>query len=377
MRSSITAIAAGAAVITLAAACGNSSTSGKQTGNKTVRVYASGDVNVQNLWKKELIPGFQKANPGYKVNFTFDLHGQNDTTELAKLGAAVKTHHDFGEDVIDAGFVVSGVAGGMLAKPTKAKIPNLSGVTQQLLTPVKSMALPYRGTTVALAYDSKFVKNPPKTLDALLAWIKAHPGKFTYNSPNSGGAGGGFVNAVINKYLPSDVAKKMVETYDKNDEGDWKQGLQTLKSLKPAIYQHTYPNGNQAVLELLGKQSIWMCPAWVDQTLTAKQQGQLPASIKLTAISSPPFPGGGAYLGVPKNDNRLAAVNKLLNYVLSVDAQAKITDVMSGYPAIDISRLPAKYQKKFAGVANPSFRPGFQTNLSNDLNQQWSSTVAG
>jgi ABC-type thiamine transport system substrate-binding protein len=63
--------------------------------------------------------------------------------------------------------------------------------------------------------------------------------------------------------------------------------------------------------------------------------------------------------------------------VLTVNAQAKISQAMSGFPAIDIKRLPAKYQQKFAGVSNPTFRPGFQTNLSNDLNAQWSSTVAG
>jgi putative spermidine/putrescine transport system substrate-binding protein len=185
------------------------------------------------------------------------------------------------------------------------------------------------------------------------------------------------VNAVTTKYIPSDVQTKMINTYDKSDEKYWKQGLNALKTLKPSIYQHVYPNGNQAVLDLLGKESITMCPAWVDQTLTAQQQGQLPASIKLTTISDPPFPGGGAYLGIPKNDNRLAAADKLINYVLTVNAQAKISQAMSGFPAIDIKRLPAKYQQKFAGVSNPTFRPGFQTNLSNDLNAQWSSTVAG
>jgi putative spermidine/putrescine transport system substrate-binding protein len=377
VRSLITYVAAGAAVLSLAAACGNSSTSGKQSGSKQIRLYASGDINVRDVWNKDLIPGFEKANPGYTVKLTFDMHGVNDTTELAKLGAAVKTHRDFGQDVIDAGFVTSGVQGGFLAKPDKAKIPNLSGVNQDLVTPVKGMAVPYRGTAVALAYNTKFVKNPPKTLDALMSWIKANPGKFTYNSPNSGGAGGGFVNAVTTKYIPSDVQTKMINTYDKSDEKYWKQGLNALKALKPAIYQHVYPNGNQAVLDLLGKESITMCPAWVDQTLTAQQQGQLPSSIKLTTISDPPFPGGGAYLGIPKNDNRLAAADKLINYVLTVDAQAKITQAMSGFPAIDIKRLPAKYQQKFAGVSDPTFRPGYQTNLSNDLNAQWSSTVAG
>ena len=44
-----------------------------------------------------------------------------------------------------------------------------------------------------LAYNPNKVPNPPKTLDELLAWIKANPGRFTYNSPKTGGSGGAFV----------------------------------------------------------------------------------------------------------------------------------------------------------------------------------------
>lgn len=168
----------------------------------------------------------------------------------------------------------------------------------------------------------------------------------------------------------------MTNTYDKADEKYWKQGLATLKSLKPSIYQHVYPNGNQAVLDLLGKESIWMCPAWVDQTLSAQAAGTLPKSIKLIQISNPTFPGGGDYLGVPKDDTRISAADKLINYTLTPEAQAKVADVMSGFPAIDISKLPANLQQKFAGVSHPTFRQGYQTNLSNDLNQQWQSNAA-
>lgn len=52
-------------------------------------VYASGDVDVKSLYTDQLIPGFQKANPGIKINLVFSEHGVNDTTTLARIGAAV------------------------------------------------------------------------------------------------------------------------------------------------------------------------------------------------------------------------------------------------------------------------------------------------
>jgi putative spermidine/putrescine transport system substrate-binding protein len=365
------------ATAALLAGCGGGGDSKDASGSKEVRVYADGDVNVQNIWQNTIIPGFQKANPGYTVKLTFDLHGQNSTTQLSKLGAAVKGNHDFGFDVIDSGIVPTAASGDMLAKPDTSKVPNLGSVSPDLLTPVNGMALPYRGTSVALAYNTKFVQNPPKTLDDLLAWIKANPGKFTYNSPNSGGSGGSFVNTVVAKYVPADAEQRMETSYSQEDEKTWDQGLATLKGLGPSVYQHTYPNGNQAVLDLLGKETIWMCPAWVDQALTAKSQGTLPATISLTQISDPSFTGSSVFLGVPKNDTRLDAVNKLFDYILSVPVQTQIVDVMSGFPVIDIAKLPAAEQTKFGGLSNKTFRRGYQSNVSNDLNAQWQAKVAG
>lgn len=373
----VLAVAAAAATTVLIAGCGGHSNAGASgdTGSKEIRVYADGDVNVQSVWEKTIIPGFQQANPGYTVKLTFDLHGQNSTTQLSKLGAAVKTNRDFGFDLIDSGIVTSAASSGLLAKPDAGKLPNLSTVSPDLLTPVNGMAIPYRGTSVALAYNTKFVQTPPKTLDDLLAWIKANPGKFTYNSPNSGGSGGAFVTTVVDKYVPPDARAKMATTYDQADEKYWDQGLAALKDLGPSVYQHTYPNGNQAVLDLLAKETIWVCPVWVDQSLTAKAQGTLPSTIALTQISDPSFTGSGAYLGVPKNDTRLVAVHKLINYVLTVPVQTQIVDVMSGFPVIDMTKLPQTEQAKFGGMSNKTFRQGYQSNVSNDLNQQWQAKV--
>jgi len=118
-----------------------------------------------------------------------------------------------------------------------------------------------------------------------------------------------------------------------------------------------------------------VCPVWVDQSLTAKAQGTLPSTIALTQISNPSFTGSGAYLGVPKNDTRLVAVHKLINYVLTVPVQTEIVDVMSGFPVIDMTKLPGTEQAKFGGMSNKTFRQGYQSNVSNDLNQQWQAKV--
>src|SRR5256885_17238166 len=92
---------------------------------------------------------------------------------------------------------------------TKATAPNIKHVNSDLLVPVKGAAIPYRGSSVVLAYDTNHVKTPPKTLSALLDWVRANPGKFTYNSPNTGGSGYSFAETVVDSLLNASLLKQM------------------------------------------------------------------------------------------------------------------------------------------------------------------------
>jgi putative spermidine/putrescine transport system substrate-binding protein len=343
----------------------------------TINLYASGDVNVQSLWQQNLIPGFQKANKGIKVNLIFSEHGTTDATTLARIGAAVKQRKWPGIDLVDGGLVNTMAITGLDQPVSKATAPNLAKVTNKdLLTPVKGAAIPYRGSSVVLAYDSSKVSSPPKTLSALLTWIKQNPGKFTYNSPNSGGSGYSFVETVMDSTIPQSVLQQMITGYVPDlESSNWKAGFDTLKSLNGSVYQGVYPNGNAAVLDLLGKGQIWMAPVWSDQALTALKTGQLGSNIKLTQISSPSFTGGAAYLAVPKTAKNKASVYKFINYILSAPAQQMIVDVMSGFPAIDIKFMGDSIKQKFNDVAANTLRQTYSTKMQNDLKAQWQQTV--
>lgn len=378
MKRRILAIFALAALIAVPAAfAGSSKVAVKKI---TINLYASGDVNVQNLWQNNLIPGFQrtKAGKNIKVNFIFSEHGQNDSTTLARIGAAVKQRKWPGIDLIDSGIAKTLAFDGLNQPVLKATAPNLKHVNSDLLQPVKGAAIPYRGSSVVLAYNSDHVSSAPKTLSALLAWIKANPGKFTYNTVNSGGSGDSFAQTVVQSTLPANVNTQMTTTsnYDPSLESYWKQGLATLHSLNPYMYGNgVYPTGNQAVLDLLAKGQIWIAPVWSDQALASLKAGTLPSSIKLTQISSPSFTGGAAYLAVPKTAKNKVFVYEFVNYILSPAAQQMIVNVMAGFPAIDINLMGDAVKQKFEDVQANTLRPGFGTKYGNDFHAQWTQNV--
>jgi putative spermidine/putrescine transport system substrate-binding protein len=369
------AVAALVAVPAAAAAVDSGTGPAKSAGTVTINLYASGDVNVQSLWQDNLIPGFQKANKGVKVNLIFSEHGTNDGTTLARIGAAVKQRKWSGIDLVDGGLSTTLATSGLDQPVTRGSAKNVAKVNKDLLVPVKGAAIPYRGSSVVLAYDSTKISSPPKTLAALLTWIKQNPGKFTYNSPNSGGSGYSFVQTVLDSSIPQASITKMVNGYDTSLESNWKTGLDTLKSLNPFIYQGVYPNGNAAVLTLLGKGDIWIAPVWSDQALTALKTGQLGSNIKLTQISGPSFTGGAAYLAVPKTAKNKQSVYKFVDYILSPSAQQMIVDVMSGFPAIDIKYMGDAIKQKFQDVSANTLRPTYSTKMANDLKAQWQQTV--
>lgn len=57
---------------------------------------------------------------------------------------------------------------------------------------VDGYVVPMFHNQIAIAYHPSKVANPPKTFDALAAWVKATPGRFGYNGIKGGVSGVGF-----------------------------------------------------------------------------------------------------------------------------------------------------------------------------------------
>lgn len=380
-RNRIAAVAAALALAVGLSACqgngpGATTSDDESGGGQTIRVYANGDTNIQELWEDTLIPGYEKANPGVKVQLQFDLHGENSSQVIAKLAAAQQQKKDPGIDMVEGVGKQAGQAG-LLADPAEA-VPNLGNVDDKVVAAAGTNAIPYRGSSVLLAYNGEKVTDPPKTLDELLAWIKKHPGKFAYNSPKTGGSGGAFVTTVLDKYVPADVRDKMTTGYDEKLESHWDEGWKTLAGLNPYVFQKgVYPNGNNGTLDLLSSGQIWMLPVWSDQFLSGQKAGTIPETAKVAQITNPTFTGGSTEVGVLKASDRQEAAFQLANWVLEPEQQQAIAEKIAGYPAISLDKMPEEVQKEFEAAQPDELRPGYNSDHNNDLNNLWDQKVPG
>ncbi|SDT17851.1 extracellular solute-binding protein [Microlunatus soli] len=376
-------IAAAAGTAGLTACQGNgpgATTAGGGSGGggakNALTVYCGADTNIQDLWTKTLIPGFEKANQGTKITFQFDLHGQNSDQVLNKIAAATQQKKDPGIDFLESMGDRAGEAG-LLADPS-GKVANLTGVLPDLQAAAAKNSIPYRGSSVLLAYLPDKVGTPPKSLDELLVWIKKNPGKFAYNSPDTGGAGDSFVQTVLTKYLSAADLKTMTTGYHKDLEGKWDKGFATLAGLNTSMYQKgVYPNGNNGTLELLLQKEIWMCPAWSDQFISGRKSGVVPKEAEALQITDPSFTGGGTYAGVLSASTKQDAAFKLANWLLEPTQQAAIATAIAGYPAIAMDKLPGTVKSEFADADPGNLRPGFNSDMDADMKNLWQQKVPG
>ena len=339
--------------------------------------FLGGDVNIQDLWTKELFPLYKKVQPNVSFDFVFSEHGIGDQGTFDRIAAAKQANKPSGVDIWETGSLLRpGGEAGVIQKLSATEIPNLAKVSADVLGQMGGYGAPYRASSVVLAYNSKDVPNPPKTIDTILDWIKANPGKFTYNPPDTGGSGDAFVTRVLKKGIKPEEEQFFQTSYDQSRESEWEMGWGILKGIAPSIYQKGfYPKGNVPVLQTLGKGEISLAPVWSDQGLSYLAQKLLPPEVKLQQID-PPFSGGAAYVGVVADSQHKSEAYAFLNWVLTPEPQTVIVNKINGYPGLDWQYMPPDVQQKYADIAkNYSFN--FSQKFNNDKNQQWYEKVAG
>lgn len=346
---------------------------------QTIRLYISADTNIQDLWVKTLIPAFNKTNPDYKVDVTFDRNGANDAQTLAKILASKGTGRDSGIDLIDGGIVTTLGKAGLLYRANTGSTPNLKDVPYALVKN-GSGGIPYRASTVLLAYNSKNVKNPPKTLADVLAWAKANPGKFTYNAPAGGGSGRSFVQTVLDSALPKTDVKTLQTVASKEAQAGWSKGWEILRSLNKVTYGQngTYPTNNAATLDLLAKGLVDLAPVWSDQIASAIKAGTMPKDIKYYGITTPALTGGPAYLGIPSASKNRDAARVLVNWVLTPAAQNLIVSgSLNGIPVIAPSKLDPTVAASISSLDIASLRAPYLAVNDFDMKAAWAIEVPG
>lgn len=367
-----------AMAVTTLAGCGASSASAAED-DKTVTIWAEGSDNVR-VQLEQQIEKFNETNgKGYVAKLEFitsgtGAQGLSDRIIAAKKAGQTNTDYDLVEvsDASITGYLEQG--GEDLFVPIDTdRLSNYDNLTVTASFR-NDLLVPYRGTTVLLAYNSETVANPPATAEELYQWIKDNPGRFAYNTPGSGGAGSSFVLTSVYNFMDESA---LTSTDEANVE-QWDQGFELLKELHPYMYQSSgkvvYPNKNQGTLDLLANKEIDMTPAWADMVLSQQKQGTMPESIKLVQID-PAFTGNTVCFGVPSIGAQNDAAYAFMDYMLSPEAQNIALESMAAIPVIDFSLLDPELTRTISDLKIESFRVSAIGDLGTQLNERWDAEI--
>ena len=356
----------------------------------TINFWTNGSQNVQDVFAEVIKAYNAKEDRAANVELQFILSGTGETSMRSRYIAAYKAGNSTDFDILGEngmGFLQivqeaeqEGIENpeGIFVDLDFSKIPNLETVKMvPCIYPEK--LVPYRGTTVVFDYDSAFVPEPPQTWDELVEWMKANPGRFVYNDPDTGGAGSSFVTAAIYRMIDDPDAFKNAS--DPKYQEMWDAGFEWLAEIHPYIYSSgghvQYAVKNQGSLDLLGQGEVWMTPAWADGTLTALENKTLPETVKMYQLSDLSLTGSDVDMAVCATSQHVDEAYDFLNFVISPEAQQIFVEVMKAVPVIDTSLLEQTASVEAVSLLNPADFNIVSTGANDALlKERWAEEIA-
>ncbi len=268
---------------------------------------------------------------------------------------------------------------GLLYGPWADRLPN-SGLidTRGNPTTVTDFQIPTRGYELAwgtsrfsLFYDAKAVAHVPRNIAELLAWIRAHPGRFTYPRPPNF-LGTSFLKQLLILTVPEHaaLARPVAADFKRVTAPVWVW----LDAARPFLWRHgrLYPPSGPAQTELLATGEVdWTMSFNPLDMARAIQTGEMPDSIRRMAFAQGTL-ANSHFLAIPFNSSHVDAALVVANFLISPAAQARKADVsVWGDPTVlDPTRLPKVDGRRAAEPADPS-DTGANEPLVPDLDPSW------
>ena len=315
----------------------------------TLNVASAGSQNMVDYVKTYLAPKFEATHPGVKVKVVGTGPGDAGSHKIMeKLSAQQNSglnkwdidvavvHQKIGGEMVEDGLLSqyrSEINTGKMVSRDSAK--NALGID------VDGYVMPMFHSQTAIAYNSDFITNPPKSYDELVQWTQKHPKSFGYNGIKNGMSGVSFVTGWIYAY-GTDAEKLSSMPYDKSVESSWGKAFAELKEFNKNI---TFTPGNAGTLDMLNRGEIFMGPVWVDMFYSWKEQGKIPPSLKLSLIA-PGMPGQPMYYVTPAKAEHPQLAREFIELATSPEVQANgIVKQFNWYPGIDANYVEAKLDK--------------------------------
>lgn len=246
---------------------------------------------------------------------------------------------------------------GLLYGPFTGMLPNFSLVDTNdpiikydFEQPIGGFEAPWGSVQLSLIYNSDKITDPPRSIPALKEWIKANPGKFTYDISFTGVT---FIKSLmygLNGGPEPFQGGFDSSTYEKRIQAVWDY----LNEIEPYLWHkgETYPEDVAQLHSLFANGEIWFTMSNNDAEVDNKiLQGILPESSRGLVLEEGTI-ANTHYQAIPFNAPNKAGALVLINFLLSPEAQFEKLkpEVWADGTVLDVSRLSEEWREKFENV---------------------------
>ncbi|WP_201276538.1 ABC transporter substrate-binding protein [Marisediminicola senii] len=240
-------------------------------------------------------------------------------------------------------------------------------------TPVDGCEVPWHKAQFTLAYNADVVTDPPTTLQGVLDWARANPGRFTYPAPPDF-TGSVFVREVLSSVSGGSDAVPLA--YDDESFDELTPALYAeLADLAPSLWREgdTYPASGDELNQLYADGQVDMTMTYGPATLTdLVATGVYPAGTRILTLDEGTV-GNASFLGLPSNSESAAGAMVVANTTLSVEQQVAKADpeAWGQFTVLDYDTLTADEQRLFDALPESAVVPSYDV-LSRSANPELS-----
>lgn len=216
------------------------------------------------------------------------------------------------------------------------------------------------GDSHELGGDGATVEAPPRSIEALLAWAEANPGRFTYpRIPD-------FTGSTFLKQVLIALADDPAALYAPVAESDFDAVTAPLWEYLDALHPHLWRSGRQfpatgpELRRLMGDGELSLAfTFYPSEPAAAVADRELPESVRSYVLDEGTL-GNVHFVAIPFNSPRKAGALVVANFLLSPEAQAHKQDlaVWGDRTVLDVTRLAAADRARFVlDDENPAMLP--------------------
>ncbi len=275
----------------------------------------------------------------------------------------------------------------LLFGPFVEDLPNFSHVDVQgkpttildFTVPTDGFEAPWGMAQFVFFHDTASVPEPPRSIQELLDWAKANPGRFTHPSPPD------FVGSTFLKHLMITFIENPELLQNPVDDVDFETVTapvwQALEDVRPSLWRQgeTYPANAPGLHQLLDDGEVDFSMAFNPAEASAAiNAGTLPDSVR-SFIPEEGSIGNTHFVAIPFNAAHRAGAMVVADFLMSPEAQAKKQDPngWGDWTVLDVNGLTAEDKARFddlpLGIATLS--PAELTPVLSEPHPSWMTKI--